>query len=261
MYSLHSVEWDRLWEDYIAEYNPIWNVDGTIIETETRDLEANHTGTDTTAHTGTITNAKTGTDTHAKTGTESNQRDIDITDTINDSSTDTETGTDTHAKTGTETTANTGTQRTDKTIFGFDSSTGANSDGETRTDNLQSQTTYNTTDTETKNLSNGHSGQRTDRQLGDDDNTTTYNTTDTETLNLQDQQTMANSDATTKNLKDTDEGTITRETTRQGNIGVTMTQQMLQADKDYWTNITSLFYNTVIKDIVTELCYKISVGI
>ena len=39
--------WDKLFETTQLEYNPIWNKDGVIAETETRDLKTTLDGTDT----------------------------------------------------------------------------------------------------------------------------------------------------------------------------------------------------------------------
>lgn len=39
--------WDKLWESTQFEYNPIWNKDGVISQTETRNLKATLDGTDT----------------------------------------------------------------------------------------------------------------------------------------------------------------------------------------------------------------------
>ena len=301
----YAIKWDRLYTSYVSEYNPIWNVDGSITETETRDLEYNHTGTDrftssgtdSTTHTGTDTNAltgtvteeKTGTDTNRKTGTEVLDSDIslDNTETYNlielhtGTDANAHTGSDTETNTGTVNTGNTGTQTNAEKIFGFDSTTGADSTSSTRTDNLTElktnnltdTTQYNSTTTETRNLNDSKTG--TIRNIADNetDNTTTYNTTDTETLditnetthattnletkNLTDSTQYGKTDLETKSLQDTDEGTVTRETIRQGNIGVTMTQQLLQADLDYWNNVKALFYDTVISDVVNEITYKI----
>ena len=38
LYLKYGIKWDRLYTAYTSEYNPIWNVDGSITETETRDL-------------------------------------------------------------------------------------------------------------------------------------------------------------------------------------------------------------------------------
>ena len=198
LYLKYGIKWDRLYTSYTSEYNPIWNVDGSITETETRDLAADHTGTDTTG--------STGTDTETHTGTES----------IADS------GTDSESRSGTD------RKETSGSVYGFDSSGAVPSDSgsETVTAGIGTSTTYGKKEDTTKDLTDS----------------TTYGRTDT----------------TTHNTKDTDKGTITRQTTRGGNIGVTMTQQLLEADTEYWNKVTSFFYHQIITDIVNEITYKIS---
>lgn len=242
---LHNVEWNRLWTSYVSEYNPIWNVDGTISETETRDLEANHTGTDTIAKsgsdalakTGTVADAKTGSDTLAKTGTETLGKD----------------GTETVAQTGTDTVTNTGTTTTQNGINGFDSLESVQAGDSVTTPDLTNTNTKNLTDTKTYDTTDTTTHNTTDTQ--------NYNSTDTVTHNTTDTQTYNSSNTDTKNLKDTDEGTITRVTERTGNIGVTKTQELLESDRDYWLNLKSLFYENVMTDIINDICYKICVDI
>ena len=151
---LHGVEWDRLWASYVAEYNPIWNVDGTISETETRDLEANHTGTDTIAKSGSDTLGRTGTDALAKTGTEA------------------------VAQTGTDTVTNTGTTTTDNGINGFDSAESVQAGVSVTTPDLTNTNTKNLTDTKTLNTTDTTTHNTTDTQ--------TYNSSNTDTKNLKD---------------------------------------------------------------------------
>lgn len=43
----HAAVWDKLFETTQLEYNPIWNKDGVISETETRDLKTTLDGNDT----------------------------------------------------------------------------------------------------------------------------------------------------------------------------------------------------------------------
>lgn len=43
--------WDRAWKALQLEYNPIWNVDGSIVETEDRDLTRAGTSSGTTGNT------------------------------------------------------------------------------------------------------------------------------------------------------------------------------------------------------------------
>lgn len=71
VYALYGTSWDRLWTDYTSEYNPIWNIDGTETETETRNLTQSHTGTDNYLHSGNDTMQTSGTDTNSSSGTDS----------------------------------------------------------------------------------------------------------------------------------------------------------------------------------------------
>ena len=214
LYLKYGIKWDRLYRAYTSEYNPIWNVDGSITETETRDLAADHTGTDTTGSTGTDTETHTGTETVADSGTDSESR----------------SGTD--------------RKETSGSVYGFDSSGAVPSDSgsETVTAGIGTSTTYGKKEDTTKDLTDS----------------TTYGKNEESTKNLTDSTTYGRTDTTTHNTKDTDTGTITRQTTRGGNIGVTMTQQLLEADTEYWNKVTSLFYQQVITDVVNEITYKIS---
>ena len=159
---------------------------------------------------------------------------------------ETHTGTETVADSGTDSESRSGTDRkeTSGSVYGFDSSGAVPSDSgsETVTAGIGTSTTYGKTEENTKNLTDS----------------TQYGKTEENTKNLTDSTTYGRTDTTTHNTKDTDTGTITRQTIRGGNIGVTMTQQLLEADSDYWNKVTSLFYHQVITDIVTEITYKIS---
>lgn len=114
---------------------------------------------------------------------------------------------------------------TENDIYGFnsstavpaDSSTASNSGNSTRTDNLNEGHSGN--DTRTDNLNEGHSG----------------------------------TDTRTDNLTETHGGIdkVTEHRIREGNIGVTMTQQMLTAEADFWGMFT--FWDAVFKDIDREL--------
>lgn len=325
LWGIHHEEWDKLWNSYIAEYNPIWNVDGTESVTETRDLEDNHTGTDTFTQDGTVELARdgfnsdvtTGSYDDAKSGYDKTEHDgTDELEKLGSETTDfdanndrdyasktKETGTDTLSKEGTETNTHSGyirdagSETTAKSIFGFNSSAQSPSPSETETrtpnlsrqfDNEKNELTFNQRqDVDSKDLLteilDDHIDEvkdestvlsfsnRKDKETVDLDDKTTYNSTLTRTYNSNnplterhnfdstDTQTYDKTDTNTKALKDTQEGTITTETVRQGNIGVTMTQQLLQADLDYWLSAKALFFENVIKDIVNDLCYKIQV--
>lgn len=197
--SLHGIEWDRLWDSYVSEYNPIWNVDGTVTVTEERDLTQGHTGTNTFADTGTDTDTHSGTDTEGHTGNDRSQ--------------------------------NTGTDRHDiqNNVNGFDS--GSAVPESSSTDTLTAGT--GTTVTHGETISTQHGEQIT----------TKYGKTNTNS----------------RNFEDTDKGSVTTTTKRGGNIGVTMTQQMLEADLEYWTKAKAQFYRNVMQEIIDDITYKITV--
>ena len=247
IFTLFSKQWTKLYNTLFLEYNPIQNYD--MIEQMIDDETITEYGK-TNTHTGTITTEHTGTDTETPNITES------------------DTGQETTEKTGTEATAHTGTERTDTdnshskegtettakselatpnlltetngSIFGFNSSTS------TPTDEATTETTGNTSTTGTQTIT---------YDIGDsDDNseTTTHNTTDTTTYNTEDETNKTNTHITTGStetaydtqteqttaLTDEEGGSDTHtrnyRLTRKGNIGVTTSQQMIEAERELW---------------------------
>ena len=136
----------------------------------------------------------------------------------------TDSGTVTHVITGDDTTRNTGTVTTggistenstnSNSIYGFNSESGSNSDSQNHTGST------NVNQTETRNTTD----------------TLTHNTTDTETRDLKSGQ--IGSEKMT--------GTITHETHRHGNIGVTSNQQMIEEERKLWN---WYFYNYIFNDV------------
>lgn len=222
VYQMFIKKWDRLWDLYNIEYNPIH--DYNLVENETIEGENEQTV------------GMTGTDRH------------DISRSETDGGTDSTTTTETIANTGTDTTVvdgettDTGTlgvsemTNTERGIYGFNSSTDQGSDTEdvthnsTETRNLAG--TNDTTTTETKNLQ------------------TTDNTTESRTRNLT--HSATNSDVQTRNLQDETSGShnSTRELQKSGNIGFNKPQEMLTAELEFWQ---WNFFKSVFEDIDTVL--------
>lgn len=222
VYQMFSKKWDRLWDLYNIEYNPIH--DYNLVENETIEGENEQTV------------GMTGTDRH------------DISRSETDGGTDSTTTTETIANTGTDTTVVDGettdtgtvgvseTTNTERGIYGFNSSTDQGSDTEsvthnsTETRNLAG--TNDTTTTETKNLQ------------------TTDNTTESRTRNLT--HSATNSDVQTRNLQDETSGShnSTRELQKSGNIGFNKPQEMLTAELEFWQ---WNFFKSVFEDIDTIL--------
>lgn len=125
----------------------------------------------------------------------------------------------THGKTGTETTSPDLTTTTDNGITGFNSAADVHT-GETQTTNTgTNEIEYNTSDTD--------SGTVTTVTTGTDTDTHTGSVTDTN----------SGKDTHTHNY----------ELTRSGNIGVTTSQQMLQAEHELWR--WNFFEDVVFPDI------------
>ena len=222
VYQMFIKKWDRLWDLYNIEYNPIH--DYNLVENETIEGENEQTV------------GMTGTDRH------------DISRNETDGGTDSTTTTETIANTGTDTTVVDGettdtgtvgvseTTNTERGIYGFNSSTDQGSDTEdvthnsTETRNLAG--TNDTTTTETKNLQ------------------TTDNTTESRTRNLT--HSATNSDVQTRNLQDETSGShnSTRELQKSGNIGFNKPQEMLTAELEFWQ---WNFFKSVFEDIDTVL--------
>lgn len=222
VYQMFIKKWDRLWDLYNIEYNPIH--DYNLVENETIEGENEQTV------------GMTGTDRH------------DISRSETDGGTDSTTTTETIANTGTDTTVVDGettvkgtvgvseTTNTERGIYGFNSSTDKGSDTEdvthnsTETRNLAG--TNDTTTTETKNLQ------------------TTDNITESRTRNLT--HSATNSDVQTRNLQDETSGShnSTRELQKSGNIGFNKPQEMLTAELEFWQ---WNFFKSVFEDIDTVL--------
>ena len=250
VYQMFIKKWDRLWDLYNIEYNPIH--DYNLVENETIEGENEQTvgmtGTDihdiSRSETDGGTDSTTTTETIANTGTDTTVVDGDTTDTgTNTTVVDGET-TDTGTVGVSETT------NTERGIYGFNSSTDQGSDTEyvthnsTETRNLAA--TNDTTTTETRNLAS-----TTDTTTTETKNLqTTDNTTESRTRNLT--HSATNSDVQTRNLQDETSGShnSTRELQKSGNIGFNKPQEMLTAELEFWQ---WNFFKSVFEDIDTVL--------
>lgn len=273
----NTEKYNKLYYAMIAEFNPLWNVDGTeITERELRQtgtVEDTGAGTDTTTNTGTDTTAKTGTETTTKTGTETDlltgRETTNKTGTITTADTGTEalskTGTDTLSKTGTETTAGTGGITTETANTTYDSSTYYNKEKvqetrdttDTKTLNTTDTTTLNTTDTKTLNTLDTVTNDTTDELVHNTSDQTTYNTTDELTHRTTDTVTHDTESETARNTHNINDRDLTDtekiKVTRQGNIGVTTTTKLLTEYIEY--SRISVFMDTVARDIVNTITY------
>lgn len=147
-------KYNKLYYTMTAEFNPLWNVDGT--EVTERVLE--QTGTDANAKTGNDTNVRTGNETDEKSGTEQNAR----------------TGSESDVKSGSE------TRTTARTTF--DSNTFYDAEKETTQPTLLTNTHNYTNLTDTQSFTN----RKDTHTFNSVQDKMTYLSTNTETRNLKD---------------------------------------------------------------------------
>lgn len=284
LFNSKNVEYKKIYAMSIAEYNPLFNVDGTTTEVHSgTDTNTNSgtdrtalTGTDTLTHSGTDTTSHSGYDTAAKTGTEATARTGSDTIGLTGDDTVKSTGTDSVANTGTDKKKNTGTLTsvdsnsdtiTNK-VSAFDSNSGV--------DDTESTTDYGKSNTRTDNLVEEYENHKTvnttygkqDKTTHNTTETTTYNSTETLTHNTTDRTDFNSSISTQRNTSDATQygktETLTHghveamqhgeriEVTKRGNQGITMTQTMLAAELDIAPRVN--FLNIVALDIARELC-------
>lgn len=261
-------QYDRIYGVINEEYNPLWNVDG-VTGTISQDT---HTGTDTMNRTGTDTSRLSGSDVDRLTGSDTTAqsgRDIDTlggSDNVQASGTDTSTAEiskDDTTRTGSQTAAKTGTDTHDHGVFTFDdtvnskpSSIDSDSFGSSET------TTYN-------NVKDAHTAEsesstqygrrdtttygRTDTMQYGKTDTTTYGKTDTMTYGKQDEMQYNSQNQETKDLLDEHIDLVIR----QGNIGVTMSQQLLDAELAAWDNEKTDFFKRVVRECVNQVTYAV----
>lgn len=149
----NNEKYKKLYYSTIAEFNPLWNVDGTT-RTE-RELR----------QTGTIDDTRTGTEQNKKTGTE--------TDVTNGTAGTTSTGTETTEHSGTDTTTESATSYDSNTFYDTKKSVNApNTTDEKSIDNTEESEhsttdtlTHNTTDTLTRNTLDTNERDLTDHEV------------------------------------------------------------------------------------------------
>ena len=211
--------YERLYNLYMQDYNPLWNVDG-VTGTVAQD---DHTGTDTRKKTGADTLRQTGTDTRAASGTDST--DILTSDDL--------------VKSGNETMQASGDDINTKQVTTFDSGDNfVNSEKDTVHNGKLDTHTYNNV-TDARDISSSHD--------------TTYGRTDTNTKNLTDTQEYNSTDQDTRNLTDKHVDMVIR----QGNIGITSSQQLWGEEAGIWRDQMSEFAKQIIREAVNLVTYAV----
>lgn len=177
----------------LAEYNPLWNVDGV----EGLIFKDSHTGTDTNAKSGKDTVQASGSDTDTLSGSDTYDKDITKDETT---------------RSGNETMAKTGNDTDTRQVATFDSAGVLSPESSNRTD-------YASTDPHTYNSVK-------DTRTLDAQDKTTYGKIDTLAYGRKDETTFGQTNTETKNL--TDEHIELK--VRQGNIGVTKSTDLIESE-------------------------------
>lgn len=215
---IELANWERAWNALQLEYNPIWNVDATIREAEERNLE----GTEGREY---RREAESG-----ESFTRDLTRGVEFAENGTNNNTRTQTNTETLNTTRTDDLAE--NEQTVNSVSGFNAITSTESDRQTR----NKTNTGTVKDTGTI----GNNGTITDAGT-----TTNENSTD-ESIEEQTTKDASENLVDTESKNMTDQGTITRDIRRTGNIGVTTSQEMLRqeleiAEANVYKTITSSF--------------------
>ena len=212
--------YNRMFNAYMADFNPLWNVDGVTGEIR----ESTHTGTDTDTHSGKDTTLTEDNGTIKKSGSE--------VDTIAGSKTNIRSGNEVTASSGTDTVAGSKTTYDSDTLYPTD----------------QAETDYGRSDTHTYN-----NVTDTESYANRSDTHQYNNVTDTHDLDGKNETTYASQLKKTLNLKDKDIAL----TIRQGNIGVTKSSELLQDTLDLYATDLMDFVKYVMNDTLDQVSYAV----
>ena len=249
IFALYNSKWSKLWATMNFVYNPIENYN--MVETMrgdekitayghvlTREDDLSHTKTGTETETPDLTDLRTDDLTHTKTGTETETPDL----------TDLRTDDLTHTKTGTETETPDTEVNIENNVFGFNSSTAVPSDSNQRTETGTTETEYDTSETDTGTQTTTHTGTNEKEYDTSDTDTGTQTTTHTGTNEIEYDTTESDTGSVTNTESGRDVETRNYQLTRTGNIGVTTSQQMVEAERNLW-RLWDFFRMIVYPDI------------
>lgn len=230
--------YERMFNAFVADFNPLWNVDGVTGTIR----ESTHTGTDTSSHTGTDTTTGTGGHTNVRTGSVDYDYTGKETTDYKGTETDTKSGSETHTKGGTSTVEQSNTT--------FDSST-YNPVTKTVTTPLDTDTLGFTNRQDTKTFT----GRQDEKSFTNRKDSEKYNSvTDTYTMQDESHETEYDSELQkTLNLLDKDLEMVIR----QGNIGVTRSDELITHALELFDSQLYDFVRYVTNDLISQVTYSI----
>lgn len=278
--------WQRLYDTVFYKYNPIWNKDGTLKDTGL--MTRNLLNSSTTEGENSVTASGTNINTRHDDGETEETRDLNTgysgTITTDEDGTNNETrnlqGSDnatknltyghTNLKSNTGTQTNSGTEEIINQVSAYNDTNFSNKDksnktnSNTRIDNLLEQDNGEDTEKGTDNHSTTDSGtvnhaitnDKTETNEYSEDNTgtvsTTHGNTITDSGSTSNTQSSENSSTTTGSETGTVGNNLTR--VEQGNIGVTTTQQMIEAEREL---VKFNIYDIIIDSFKQRFCLLI----
>ena len=249
--SKYKSKWAHIVDALELEYNPIWNVDGT--ETITNSGTDTHTAGTTDTRTDNLTDETTHGHTLTRTHADTDTR----TDNLTDEMTHGHTLTRTHADTDTETLNNSDTLTHGLTSTATHEISGDNGglviSGKDTTNNTGNDVTAHSgtvTDAHTGTITDANSGKDTRTNTGTQATAHTGTITDANTG--KDTHTNTGTQTTAHTGENTDEFGHIIETVRQGNIGLTSTQNLITQEIEL--RAKHVYFDIVVNDIKNALC-------
>ena len=260
IYNLNHENWDRLYLALQKEYDPLQNYNGT----ETRTITTDETGSSTLARTGTEstdsdlvdTNTKTGSEVIASSGSDSLKKTGSDTETVDNNISETKSGTNNTTRKNSINSKNSDSK--DDSVYGFNSSSASPSD----------KSVSSSTGSETSNGTDNTTISETNGTDINTNTTNTHNTTDTQTYGKSDTHTYNsvkdehnNNSSSVLTLDTTDTGSKSGHSEsvdsfhREGNLGVTTSQQMLESEFELRMNYR--FFDVVFADVDKTLALQL----
>ena len=246
--------YNRMFNAFMADYNPLWNVDGVT----GRITESSHTGTDTDVHTGSDTVDMDGTETRAKTGTDTLTYDgEERLDYAGVERTD-YSGSEETEYSGSETNTQGGSIQHEQSKTTFDSSTYNPTEKNVDTYQQKTDTRDFTNRADTLSYDDRYdeksfTDRRDTKSFYSRSDETEYNTSDELTHDTTQETTYDSTLTKTLNLKDTDLEMIIR----QGNIGVTKSSELLLDTLKLYDDQLMDFVKYVVNDCINQISYSV----
>lgn len=260
--------WQSLYETLFYKYNPIWNKDGTLKETaaQTRELASNGNRQKTAQDVTTGTEAETVGDVENTARNATRSDSSVLTRTGTESGTGSETGTDSGTETGTDGKTITGTNVESNSgsdinsVSAYDQLTGWSNSTKTDSNNNThgAENRVETgTDSRTHSTETGKNTETNTNRTENEINTGTDNETEKNDRMYNRNRTGTDNRVNTGTENETNTGTENEtnnnvlERVEFGNIGVTMTQQLIQAEREL---VKFNLYDLIIDSFKARFC-------